>query len=98
MEFRINSFPDLSWMSICTILQEDHFTLLSSQLPATFIFILLNVGSLSVTCPQNSPSDIGLLQLLISIGTVHVEEEWGHRLPGQYPGGQDDMALATGYI
>lgn len=61
----------------------------------TFIFILLNVRSLSVTCPQNLPSDIGLLQLLTSIGTVHLKEEWSHRLPGQYPGGQDDMALAT---
>lgn len=47
---------------------------------------------------QNLPSDTGLL-LLTSVGTVRsVKEEWGHHLPGQYPSGQDDMALATCYI
>ncbi|XP_009987027.1 PREDICTED: mitochondrial peptide methionine sulfoxide reductase, partial [Tauraco erythrolophus] len=33
-----------------------------------------------------------------SIDIVHVKEELGHRLPGQCPGGQDGMSLATGYM
>lgn len=46
---------------------------------------------------QNLPSDNELLPWS-SLGVVHVKEESGCRLPGQYPGGQDGMALATGYM
>lgn len=33
-----------------------------------------------------------------SVGVVHVKEELGHDLPVEFPGGQDDMALAAGYM
>ena len=49
-----------------------------------------------LTYHQNLTSDNELL-LWTSMGVVHVKEELGHRLPGQYSGGQDDVALATGY-
>lgn len=52
MEFRKNAFPHLNWLSVHPILWEDHFTFLSSWLSVTFIFILRNVWSLSVSLPS----------------------------------------------